>query len=308
MEPVLTVVCLCYNQKEYVEEAVKSVFSQQDVPFEVIIIDDYSTDGSGDKIKELAKEYPFEHLILHQENKGNCTSFNEALKLAKGKYIIDLATDDYFLEGAFKRQIDFFEKQEENVGMVFSNAELVDEKSGFIKHHFPIDEKGASLEEVPSGSLFKDVLEKYFICVPSMVMRKSWLIELGGYNEKLSYEDFDLWVRGALIAEFIYLDEVLVAKRKHNTQLSKQMLTYQSRAYYASTLAVCEFASCNVTNAKEEKALVHRLKYEGRNASFFLAKVDFSQLLKKHKQWNVLLSLRWKTYSVIGRIVSYIRR
>ncbi len=184
MKPILTIICLCYNQKEYVEQAVKSVFSQKNSSFEVIIVDDNSTDGSPEKIQELAKKHPFSHVILHKENQGNCKSFNEALKLAKGKYIIDLATDDFFLEGAFQKQIAFFEKQADNVGMLFSNAEIVDAKGQFIKHHFEINSDEKAIQKVPSGWLFTEVLKRYFINVPSMVMRKSWLIELGGYNEK----------------------------------------------------------------------------------------------------------------------------
>ena len=307
MSPLLTVICLCYNQEQFLEEAIHSVFSQEGVVFEVIIVDDCSSDGSQGLIKKNVEKFTFAHTILHDRNVGNCKSFNQALKLAKGKYIIDLACDDYFSKGTFEKQIDFFEKQKRNVGMIFSNAFIVDDKGAYIKHHFTVDKKDRAIVSVPSGKVFADVLERYFICVPSMVMRKSWLIGLGGYNEQLSYEDFDIWVRGSLISEFVYFDEVLVSKRVHSNQLSKRMLSSKGANYYDSTLNICQFASNQVKSTEEVGALIRRLKYEGRNASyfqFFRVRNGFRELLREHQAWSIQIAIKWQFFAFIGNVLN----
>jgi glycosyltransferase involved in cell wall biosynthesis len=310
MKPLLTVICLCYNQEKYIEQAIRSVFQQTKVPFECIIVDDCSTDNSQVVIRELATEFHFKKVILHSDNKGNCRSFNEALQFAEGKYIIDLAGDDYFLGGAFQEQIVFFESQSEEVGMVFSNAELVNEKGTFIKHHFEVNNKKQSIQNVPSGKIFADVLARYFICVPTMVMRKTWLLELSGYNEALSYEDFDLWVRGSLFSEFIYLDKVLVVKREHQGSLSKAMFSSENKEYYYSTLQICQFAFKSICSADEKEALINRIKYEGRNASYFQADqavAGFKYLLRELQSWSLYLTFKWRFFSSIGKIFSLFR-
>jgi glycosyltransferase involved in cell wall biosynthesis len=310
MNPILTVVCLCYNQGRYLEQAITSVFSQQEVSFEVIIVDDCSTDDSQLLIGLLANKYKFDEVILHKKNVGNCKSFNEALKLARGKYIIDLAADDYFHKGAFHKQMKFFEQESLNVGMIFSNALIVDEEGGYINHHFQLDSLDNSIDKIPSGAVFADVLDRYFICVPTMVMRKSWLLELGGYNEELSYEDFDLWVRGSLISEFIYLDEVLISKRIHSGQLSSKMLSTLGSDYYLSTLRVCEYASLQVTTVMQQKALTKRIKYEGRNASFFQvqkAMRGFKELLKSQKEWRAWIAVKWFFICWGGKIFFFLK-
>ena len=311
MKPLLTVICLCYNQEKYVEEAIRSVYQQSGVTFECIVVDDCSTDNSQGVIGQLAKEFSFDHVILHQENIGNCKSFNEALVLAKGKYVIDLAADDYFLKGAFQKQIDFFEKQTTDVGMIFSNAELVNEQGQLVKYHFSVNQFNKAIDVIPSGSVFADVLARYFICVPTMVMRKSWLISLNGYNENLNYEDFDLWVRGSLKSDFIYLDHILVAKRDHTHSLSKAMFSTNNTNYFDSTLQVCQFAFNNIRSENERNALLERVKYEGRNASFYQSNQSvrgFKELLIKLNYQGRYLKLKWSFFSIGGKFVVSFKR
>ena len=310
MNPILSVICLCYNQKQFLEEAIQSVFSQKGVVFEVIMVDDCSTDDSQNLIRTIAENVDFAHVILHEVNVGNCKSFNEALILAKGKYIIDLSCDDFFSVGAFENQIGFFQNQRDDVGMVFSNALIVNYKGSYIKHHFEIDKIGEAIEHVPSGNLFAEVLKRYFICVPTMVMRKSWLMSLGGYNENLSFEDFDIWVRGSLISKFAYLDKVLISKRIHSYQLSKRMFSYKDGSdYYVSTLRVCEFASNQVVSAEEINSLVIRLRYEGRNAAYyqFPIKKGYRKLLMKLGMWTNYTSFKWGVISMIGYGITLLR-
>ena len=91
---LVTIICLCYNQEEFVLESLESVISQDYNQIELIIVDDCSTDNSKIVIENWLLNFPQIQFIANNTNLGNTKSFNKALKLAKGKYIIDLAADD----------------------------------------------------------------------------------------------------------------------------------------------------------------------------------------------------------------------
>ncbi|MBV6645362.1 MAG: glycosyltransferase family 2 protein, partial [Cyclobacteriaceae bacterium] len=92
-QPLVSIICLCYNHEKYVRQAVESALNQTYPLIEVIIIDDHSTDNSLQMIEKLQQSYPQLRVLSNEENMGNCKSFNKALKLAKGEFIIDLAAD-----------------------------------------------------------------------------------------------------------------------------------------------------------------------------------------------------------------------
>lgn len=309
MKPLLSVICLCYNQRAFVEQALASVFSQQNVNFEVIVVDDASDDGSDNLLLKLGEEFLFKKLILHEQNVGNCKSFNEGLKFAEGEFVIDFACDDYFLPKAFEQQMFFFQNQINEVGLMFSNLKLVNENNEFLNYHFPIDKEGRSVEYVPQGRVFKDVLERYFISPTVMVMRKSWLDQLGGYNEALSYEDFDIWIRGSLISEFKYLDKVLAVKRVHATQFSKRILSKRGKEICASTLKVCEYAQKQLKSEGDVEAMLKRLSYEGRNAAFFQFNeevIGYKKLMRLNGGFSYYISMKWRVFSLVGKLISHL--
>ena len=92
--PLVTIICLCYNHSDFVVESLNSVINQDYKNIELIIIDDCSSDNSALVIKQWLKNYPEILFIKNEVNLGNTKSFNKGLQLAKGDYIIDLASDD----------------------------------------------------------------------------------------------------------------------------------------------------------------------------------------------------------------------
>jgi glycosyltransferase involved in cell wall biosynthesis len=90
---LVTVICVCFNHQQFLEEALNSVFKQTYPYIQLIVVDDCSQDGSAQKLSALHGERPFELLLL-SENNGYCKAFNQGLALAKGELIIDLAGDD----------------------------------------------------------------------------------------------------------------------------------------------------------------------------------------------------------------------
>lgn len=260
--PLVSIICLCYNHARFVEEALLSVLNQTYKNIEIIVCDDASTDSSWEKILTLKLKFPSINIYQNIDNQGNCKTFNNALALCNGKYIVDFATDDVMFPERIEKQVEFFESQQESVGVIYHNALLINEKGKDIGIH---DE-----EIPPSGAIFSEILNRYFICPPTMMMQKFVLQQLNGYNEKLAYEDFDFWVRSSLISNYAYQNEILTKRRVVKNSLSNTFGT--NPKMLLSTLKVCEYAFENCKNEIEIKALTHRVAYEIR---FALLKKQF---------------------------------
>jgi glycosyltransferase involved in cell wall biosynthesis len=136
--PLVTVICLCYNHADFVVEALESVLSQTHQNVELIIADDFSTDNSVEVIEKWLENHPKIRFFANKENLGNTKTFNQCLKIAKGVYIIDLAADDLLKKNCIENQLKGFEKTTyKNVGLIYGNAALISEDGTFIKNYLP---------------------------------------------------------------------------------------------------------------------------------------------------------------------------
>ena len=261
----VSVIALCHNHAPFLREALDSILSQTYPHLEVWLVDDASTDGSAVILREYAARNPAWHLLLVPENVGNCRAFNQAFFRSRGAFIIDFATDDVLLPERISQQVAVFEAAEATVGVVYSNAELIDESGQPLGLHHRPDGPGELRPRPASGWVFAEVLRRYFISTPTMLMRRACLAGLGGYDETLAYEDFDFWVRASREWQFVYLDAVTTCKRKHPRGMSSR--AYQPNdPYLASTIRVCEKALALVCTADERAALATRLRWELRQA------------------------------------------
>jgi glycosyltransferase involved in cell wall biosynthesis len=262
--PLVTIVALCHNHAPFIREALDSILAQNYPGLEVLLVDNGSTDGSPEILREYAAANPTWQLMLHTQNLGLCAGFNQAYRQSRGAFLIDFATDDVLLPERVSQQVAAFQCLPTTYGVVYSDAELIDEQSRFLRYHFRRTSKG--LQPRPaSGEVFADVLERYFISTPSMMMRRATLDELGGYDETLYYEDFDFWVRAARNWHFYFLDQVTTRKRKHPQAMSRQAYL-PADPHLDSTVQTCRKALTLCRNEKERAALAVRLRWEMRQA------------------------------------------
>jgi glycosyltransferase involved in cell wall biosynthesis len=260
MTPRVTVVCLCYNHARFVAEALDSVKHQTYPSIDLIIVDDASTDLSQDAIVQWMNSNHGATFLPLPVNLGNCRAFNAGLRKAQGAYVIDLAADDVLLPQRIARGVELLESLPDT-GIQFSDAELIDEQGTRLGYHsdrFPH-------ASIPHGWVFRDVVSRYFINSPTMMIRRSLLDELGGYDEALAYEDFDLWVRASRIAPFAYLPEVLVKRRVLRNSLGKRQFSFNSMQS-RSTFAVCQKALALCRSQEDLDSVRHRAAYEFRRA------------------------------------------
>ncbi len=311
--PVVSVVCLCYNHARFVAEALYSVCQQTYTAIEMIVVDDASTDHSVAVIEaclaEASPAFPVKKLFLPQ-NIGNCRAFNRGLALATGKYVIDFATDDVMVPERIARQVGYFERLPAHYGVVFSEAAYIDEKGKHLGYHY--QGKLRHLKTIPTGNVYTQVLQRYFICGPTMMVRKEVLDKMHGYDERLAYEDFDFWVRSSRHYWYAYQAVCTTWVRKLQGSLSTRAGKPGDRQRYATYL-VCRKALPLSTTEKERQALGRRIEYELRQCIIDGNKREarlFLYLLNRLKgKWNVYALLYKLTgFSIVKKVAILLKK
>jgi glycosyltransferase involved in cell wall biosynthesis len=252
--PLVTVIALCYNHERFVLEALQSVVNQTYSNIELIIVDDFSIDNSVRNILEFIENNSSVKTIFNKTNIGNCRSFNQAFKIAQGKYIIDFATDDVMLPERVVEQVEKFDNSSEKTGIVYSNGIYIDEKSEPLKGGKILDNS-----IMPEGDVYKSFLEGAFLIPCTMMVRKTVLEEMNGYDETLAYEDLDFWIRSSRTWEYAYVPKVLsyqrIVKGSHSASFYKK-----KNLLIPAVVKVCKKALALNRTEKENQALLVRMR------------------------------------------------
>jgi glycosyltransferase involved in cell wall biosynthesis len=259
-QPLVSVICLCYNHEKYIERAVESVLYQSYRNIELIIVDDASTDGSQAMAKKLGEKHNLRTILL-PENQGNCRAFNTGFAMSKGQFLIDLAADDVLLPERIELGVKALQDKDPAYGVNFCDIELISENGKSLGTHFQRDVEGKLIQTVADGDMYALLLEKYYISTPTMLMRREVLEKLGGYDENLSYEDFDFWIRSARDYKYCYTDQVLMQKRVISDSHSAKQYERKNPHCY-STAIVCQKALELNKTPEENLALGKRVNYE----------------------------------------------
>jgi glycosyltransferase involved in cell wall biosynthesis len=253
-KPLVTVIALCYNHDRFVKEALQSVVNQTYSNIDLIVVDDCSMDNSVRNILEFLANISHAKTIFNENNLGNCRSFNQALKIASGKYIIDFSTDDVMLPERIAKQVAKFEESSEKIGVVYSNGIYIDEQSKPLKGGQMSDDK-----KMPEGDVYKHFLKGSFLMPSTMMIKKSVLDEMGGYDEALAYEDYDFWLRSSRVWDYAYIPQVLSQQRvvagSHSTSFykKKSLLVQSEILIYRKALSLNK-------NEEENKALLTKMR------------------------------------------------
>jgi len=261
--PLVSIICLAFNHEKFVVETLNSVVQQNYQPIELIIVDDCSTDNTKLVINNWLLTHPEVEFIVNEINIGNTRSFNNALKFTKGEYIIDLAADDLIAPNGVQLQINAFQKSKfKNLGVVYGNAEIINEDGSFNSYYFPVNKSGKVIKKRATGDIYSSVLSTGdSICSVSALFKKSVFDFLEGYDETLDYEDLDSWIRASREYEFDFIDDILVKKRTVTNSLGTNFFKKKHRIN-KSTYKILRKALRLNRSKIEDLALQKRVHHE----------------------------------------------
>tara|TARA_B110000908_G_C10267683_1_gene466108 strand:+ start:4573 stop:5958 length:1386 start_codon:yes stop_codon:yes gene_type:complete len=232
--PLITVYITNYNYGKYLKQSIESVLNQSFQDFELIIIDDGSTDDSKTIIETYENNSKIK--VVYQNNKGLTISNNIALKLSQGNFILRLDSDDYFHSDALTNLLTGFHSDE--IGMVFGDWYEVDELGDIIerkqRHNF---KKNVTLYDQPAHGA----------CT---MFRKSCLVKINGYDESITRQDgYELWLRFIQNFKINNINIPIFYYRQHNLSLTKD--------------------EKKLLNTRAEILESHAVKYSKKNKKFF---------------------------------------
>ena len=209
--PLTSVVITVFNGERFLREAIDSVLSQTFRDFELIIINDGSTDGTAAMLDSYARSDPRVR-VYHEEHKGRVESLNRGCGLARGKYIALMDADDVSTPDRLERQIGFLENHEK-VGLLGGAFEGIDDQGRWVfLEQLP-------LEDEPIRAAFRSF--SFPVCNPTVVMRKQAFDATGGYRAQfLHAEDYDFFYRIIEGWRVANLSDVVLRKRIHSKQIS----------------------------------------------------------------------------------------
>lgn len=183
--PLVSVLLASYNHAPFVEAAVRSVMAQKGVSFELLVIDDGSTDSSPEILQRLSEEFGFKY--RHRENKGLVKTLNELLAEARGKYFCTFASDDVMAPGRLKLQSDFLEQHPEAPACAAQVIEM--DASGETAP--ALDSRFLRTNEATFGDILLGNVE---LCGATEMIVKSKMAAIGNYDERFGFEDFPAWL------------------------------------------------------------------------------------------------------------------
>ncbi len=213
--PLVTVGVALYNHEKYIKECLESIVKQTYKNIELIVIDDGSSDNSYQIAKKYlqAQTYNKNFKIFTRQNKGMCKTLNEIAKMANGKYISFVGSDDFWHQDKIKLQVDYLESHPK-ITLVHSNSIHIDEKGKKIK-------KTNFSNMINSGNVYRAMIfSKGGINTPSHLYRTSIYKEIGYYDESFKFEDTDFWLRLTKNHLVGFIDKELTYYRIHGKNLS----------------------------------------------------------------------------------------
>lgn len=271
---------ITYNHVDYIRGAIESVLMQKvNFTWELIIADDYSTDGSRQIILEYQRNYPKEiRLVLQKRNVGPGKNWEDLLLASKSKYIAYFEGDDYWLDPLkLQKQIDFLENNNE-CGVVFTDADYFYERNG--KRIKSFDKKNNL--EIPTGNVTNRILYKSLYKTCTVVFQRPNLkdfFELMS-SERLLVGDKALWLYLSGLTEFGYLDQSTAVRRVLNDSGSnfksfQSNLKFRQNSYKVSLIFARRYGVAFDKTIYKRMYLRNLVKYALYNKMLYEAMLYF---------------------------------
>lgn len=274
-----------YNYGQFLEEAILSVFQQDYKNIEFIIVDDGSTDNSLEIINKYKKISPISMKVFDGKHRGVAAAMNIAIDSCTGSWIAMFHSDDFSDKTRISKQVSMIKKNDVLIHTGYLN----------IDQNGTRDSYDSSLEMPPyQGDDFRNLLlHKRDVRSPTIMFNKEKFLEDGNFNENLPVEDWQLILKLASKGTFSYVNEFLVYRRVHSTNIS--LLSHQKKNYFSFNEVALDLLNELIPNdMNKEKIIVIHICNVLRNSialgSFRKAQDCCLKTLKKYpKYWHFLI-------------------
>ncbi len=208
--PLVSIIMPAYNSREFIGEALDSIAGQTISDYEVIVIDDGSTDNTA----QIAIEHPIGVNLIKQTNRGPAAARNLGVSDSTGKFVAFLDADDLWKPTKLEKQLALF-KADPELGMVFTENSLFDARGTFRDN---LRKK----ELLMHGEIARNILLHSRVATPTVMVRRDVLDVVGLFEEQLTHaEDDNLWIRIAAQYAVALVDESLVWVRDHGSRTTR---------------------------------------------------------------------------------------
>jgi glycosyltransferase involved in cell wall biosynthesis len=213
----MALVSICiptYNRKDYLKETLESVFAQTYKDHEIVIVDDGSTDGTGEMIRQI--DLPIRY--YWQENAGDAAARNKLIELAQAKYITFIDSDDLLMPNALEQMMEVISREKEDV-VIYGTYLRIDQNGNIY---------GRCRRRLHSGYVTKYLFQDIFIHSCGSMFPKHILDADTAFDTTLKVcSDYDLWLRLSMRYEFVALADPVFKRRRHSSNLSAR--SFKSR-------------------------------------------------------------------------------
>jgi glycosyltransferase involved in cell wall biosynthesis len=291
--PLISIIIPAYNVSNYIGEALHSIFVQDFKSYEVIVVNDGSTDTC--ELEKALEPYREKIHYIYQDNRGISAARNTALRVARGELIALLDSDDVWREGKLTEQLEFMKRG--HFDMVYADALLIGD--------VPWPAGTTFMDRSPSNGpvTLKSLLElRVTVVVSTVIMRKDLVQQVGGFDEedRNITEDFDLWLRVArsgarigyqrkTVAEYRLRSDSISASR---IKLHEAALRVLQKTRLGMELSVSEKEALDRTEQRLQSILMlERSKTMIMNGQVDEAGAMLAKARETNSNWKIPLAL-----------------
>lgn len=267
--PKVSICIPTYNRKDYLKETLETVFAQTYKDYEVVIVDDGSTDGTDEMIAGMTENIRY----FKQENAGDAAARNTLMKMAKGEYITFIDSDDLLYPDTVER--------------LTNSVEHHNGKACGYGGYIRIDENGTELptkqKKLPSGEITIPLFQQILVHSCGSIFPRQALVEKDGFNSSLRVcSDYENWLELSTQYTFIAQDKPTFKRRRHGNNLS--VLSFD--------------------NLLTEHNVLENFYYNKGGKDFVPAKIAMARLAKESYRVAMAAKKEGKSLDVVNRYLS----
>jgi len=252
--PLVSIITPTYEREDFIEEAVNSALGQTYKNIELLVIDDGSTDGTVDKLKQYESDPRFNY--FYQDNQGQSTARNKGLSIAKGEFVCFLDSDNHWAKNKIEESLKLFEIYPDT-DIVYANVTLIDE------HGTEISTENMTRH---SGNISKYLLRDNCVSFNTAMVRKKSIDEISGFDSTLRRaDDYDFWLRLSAKNKFLYVPQYWAYYRVMENQISSN----KDARFEANELIMNKFISKSDHQLKSKDINQSRAYFYNRRGRYY---------------------------------------